>query len=37
MILLSNYICVFAERGDYVVRRDDEEMEGVYFVLEGQV
>lgn len=27
----------FAERGDYVVRRDDEEMEGVYFVLEGQV
>ncbi|KAJ4910289.1 Acyl-CoA thioesterase family protein [Raphanus sativus] len=24
------------ERGDYVVRRDDEEMEGVYFVLEGQ-
>ncbi|CAH8332865.1 unnamed protein product [Eruca vesicaria subsp. sativa] len=24
------------ERGDYVVRRDDEEMEGVYFVMEGQ-
>ncbi|KAG2331017.1 hypothetical protein Bca52824_002197 [Brassica carinata] len=24
------------ERGDYIVRRDDEEMEGVYFVLEGQ-
>ncbi|XP_033141024.1 acyl-CoA thioesterase 2 isoform X5 [Brassica rapa] len=25
------------ERGDYVVGRDDEEMEGVYFVVEGQV
>ncbi|XP_048604091.1 acyl-CoA hydrolase 2 isoform X10 [Brassica napus] len=24
------------ERGDYVVGRDEEEMEGVYFVLEGQ-
>ncbi|XP_018511668.1 acyl-CoA thioesterase 2 isoform X13 [Brassica rapa] len=24
------------ERGDYVVGRDDEEMEGVYFVVEGQ-
>ncbi|XP_013620829.1 PREDICTED: acyl-CoA thioesterase 2 isoform X2 [Brassica oleracea var. oleracea] len=25
------------ERGDYVVGRDEEEMEGVYFILEGQV
>uniref|UniRef100_A0A0D3AS40 Cyclic nucleotide-binding domain-containing protein n=1 Tax=Brassica oleracea var. oleracea TaxID=109376 RepID=A0A0D3AS40_BRAOL len=24
------------ERGDYVVGRDEEEMEGVYFILEGQ-
>ncbi|XP_033141021.1 acyl-CoA thioesterase 2 isoform X2 [Brassica rapa] len=33
---LINGSLLNAERGDYVVGRDDEEMEGVYFVVEGQ-
>lgn len=35
MVTMLIYI-VGAERGDYVVRRD-EEVEGVYFLLQGQV
>ncbi|CAN7042067.1 unnamed protein product [Brassica rapa subsp. trilocularis] len=36
IINLINGSLLYSERGDYVVGRDDEEMEGVYFVVEGQ-